>query len=81
MESINDINRVYINTNGNLLESDKFYGVTFRSNDFVQERSMSLNCTIYMLFRELKGFHGMGEGVLKLPVKDVKEIYFTLDVK
>jgi len=37
---------------------------------------MSLNCTIYMLFRELKGFHGMGEGVLKLPVKDVKEIYF-----
>lgn len=75
MESINDINRVYIN-DSKLFESDKFYGVTFRNRENAEYYSLLLNGTLYCLFRELKGFAGMGEGVLKLPVYDVKDIYF-----
>ena len=80
MESINDINRVYIN-DSNLLESDKFYGVTFRSKENSKYYSLLLNSTLYCLFRELKGFAAMGEGVLKLPVYDVKDIYFVIPSK
>jgi hypothetical protein len=76
MESINDINRVYLNES-NLLESDKFYGITFTDRSYCKEKSIALNATIYCFFRELKGFHGMGQGVLKLPVYDVESIYFV----
>ncbi len=75
MESINDMNRIYINP-GYLLESDKFYGITFFENDSSWNYSVFLNSTIYSFFRELKGFHGMGQGVLKLPVYDVKNLDF-----
>jgi len=75
MESINDINRVYLNKT-KILESDKFYGITFKEQKDNVENSISLNATIYALFRELKGFHGMGQGVLKLPVYDVKNMIF-----
>ncbi len=76
MESINDINRVYLNKH-KILESDKFYGITFHDNKWCMEKALSLNATIYALFRELQGFHGMGQGVLKLPVRDVKELLFV----
>ena len=78
MESINNINRVYINATLKILESDKFYGITFRDDRYNIQKALSLNSTVYTLFRELNGFHGMGEGVLKLPVRDVKEIPFVL---
>ncbi|MCK4399298.1 MAG: Eco57I restriction-modification methylase domain-containing protein [Methanophagales archaeon] len=74
MESINDINRVYQNPSNTLLESDKFYGIIFKNRDLSKKYSLFLNSTLYCLFRELKGFTGMGEGVLKLPVYDVKNI-------
>ena len=74
MESINDINRVYQNPSNTLLESDKFYGIIFKNRDLSKKYSLFLNSTLYCLFRELKGFTGMGEGVLKLPVYDVKDI-------
>jgi hypothetical protein len=77
MESINDINRVYIN-DFRLLESDKFYGVSFRDRQSSKYYSLLLNSTFYCLSREIKGFAGMGEGVLKLPVYDVKDILFVL---
>lgn len=80
MESINDINRVYIN-DSRLFESDKFYGITFRDRENSGYYSLLLNGTLYCLFRELKGFAGMGEGVLKLPVYDVKDIYFIIPSK
>ena len=76
MESINEINRVYINP-GYLFESDKFYGITFINNNNVHNKSVLLNATLYSLLRELKGFHGMGQGVLKLPVYDVKNIEYV----
>lgn len=75
MESINDINRVYLNQH-NIFESDKFYGITFYDRKWYREMALSLNSTIYAFFRELLGFHGMGQGVLKLPVRDVKTILF-----
>jgi len=74
MESINDINRVYRNPSNTLLESDKFYGIIFKNRDLSKKYLLLLNSTLYCLFRELKGFTGMGEGVLKLPVYDVKNI-------
>ena len=77
MESINDMNRVYINP-GHLLESDKFYGITFSERKMAKTLAISLNSTIYSFYRELKGFHGMGQGVLKLPVYDVKDLDFIL---
>ena len=74
MESINNINRVYQNPSNTLLESDKFYGIIFKNRDLSKKYSLLLNSTLHCLFRELKGFTGMGEGVLKLPVYDVKNI-------
>ncbi len=81
MESINDINRVYLNPTNTLLESDKFYGIIFKNRDLGKEYSLFLNSTLYCLFRELKGFTGMGEGVLKLPVYDVKNILILMPDK
>ena len=78
MESINDINRIYLNVDS-VLASDKFYYIIFNKEfDKPMSMVMALNSTIYSLFRELKGFHGMGEGVLKLPVYEVKEMQIVL---
>ncbi|MCD6394976.1 MAG: hypothetical protein J7M40_15910, partial [Planctomycetes bacterium] len=49
----------------------------FRDGNNSMKKSISLNATIYSFFRELKGFHGMGQGVLKLPVYDVKDMHFV----
>ncbi|OGU73051.1 MAG: hypothetical protein A2V93_07265 [Ignavibacteria bacterium RBG_16_34_14] len=73
METINDINRVYYPT-FLLYESDKFYGITFNKIDEKLNYTLILNSTLLSFFRELLGFASLGEGALKLPVYEVKEI-------
>ena len=58
--------RVIINEN--VLESDKFYGIKFKKKNYKMPYICNLNCTIYILFREILGFLSLGLGVLKMPV-------------
>ncbi len=73
METINDVNRVYL-PSSKIYESDKFYGITFLNKTQILNYTLILNSTLLSLFRELKGFASLGEGALKLPVYEVKKI-------
>lgn len=77
METINDINRIYV-PSFKLYESDKFYGIKFFNRDMILTNSLILNSTLISFFRELLGFASLGEGALKLPVYDVEGIYFPV---
>jgi hypothetical protein len=70
MEFIYEVNRVYLNS-AKVLESDKFYGLTFKKPI---DSNICLNNSIVSLQRELLGFSSLGEGALKLPVYEVKNI-------
>jgi type I restriction enzyme M protein len=52
-----------------IYDSDKFYGITIRR--YLQETAAFLNSTIAVLFRQLLGFHSLGEGALKIPVYEL----------
>jgi type I restriction enzyme M protein len=54
---------------GEIYDSDKFYGITIRR--YLQETAAFLNSTIAVLFRQLLGFHSLGEGALKIPVYEL----------
>lgn len=74
METINDINRVYLNIDKKLFESDKFYGISFYNKNLMNSYLQLLNSTLVSLLRENLGFAGLGDGALKLPVFEVKLI-------
>jgi len=68
-ELYSDNHRVPLNLAG-VLESDKFYGITYKRKDYGAVKAF-LNSTFIALVREVVGFHSLGEGVLKMPVYEV----------
>ncbi len=68
-ELYSDKHRVPLNPAG-VLESDKFYGITYKRRDYDAIKAF-LNSTVVWMFRDIQGFHSLGEGVLKMPVYEV----------
>jgi hypothetical protein len=61
-----------------IYDSDKFYGITIKR--YLQETAAFLNSTIAVLFRQLLGFHSLGEGALKIPVYELSS-FKVIDFK
>ena len=59
-----------------IYESDKHYGILTKIDQ--NYLHAYLNSTLVVLFRQLGGFQALGEGALKTPVYEIKEL-FVLD--
>ena len=70
METMGYVHRVFKN-DLNILESDKFYGITV--DDPGDKLLNFLNSSIMILFKLLSGFNSLGQGALKTSVREVKD--------